>query len=238
MQHRSLVTSSGVCLAYQVTDSPESPPMLLLHALGERGSHWTPVIEQFAERFQVLTVDLRGHGDSDWPGEYSFQLMYRDILDVIDQLGLRRITLAGHSMGAIVAYLLAMQNPERVTRLIIEDAPPPFRRDRTVPERPIGPVPFDWPVVPAIVAQVNAGDPATWKGLSAINAPTLIIGGGPDSHIPQDKLAEAATHIPDCTLVTIPAGHNVHTNRPGEFTETVLNWSSGRVRPVRWSMDH
>jgi 3-oxoadipate enol-lactonase len=211
-------------LAHQVSGDPEAPPMLLLHALGERGASWAPVTARFAERFRVIAPDLRGHGDSDWPGSYSFQLMCDDVLGLFDLLGLEKVTLVGHSMGASVAYLVAMRQPARVERLIIEDAPPPYPRDRPIPQRPAEPVDFDWPVVPAIVGQVNAGDPAAWAGLAAITAPTLLIGGGPDSHVSQDKLAEAAAQIPRCDLVTIPAGHNVHAARPAEFASTVLDW--------------
>lgn len=81
-------------------------------------------------------------------------------------------------------------------------------------------------MVPAIVGQVNAGDPAAWDGLSAITAPTLLIGGGPASHIPQGKIADVTTRIPRCTLLTIPAGHHVHTARPAEFADAVLDWLS------------
>ena len=145
--------------------------MVLLHALGERGANWAPVAACFAERFLVFALDLRGHGDSDWPGTYSFQLMCDDVLSVIDQLGLGAVTLAGHSMGGTVAYLVAMQRPDRVERLIVEDAPPPFPRDRAVPARPAEPLDFDWAVVPAIISQVNEGDPAAWDGLGTITAP-------------------------------------------------------------------
>jgi pimeloyl-ACP methyl ester carboxylesterase len=197
---------------------------VLLHALGERGSDWTSVTGRFAERFHVVALDLRGHGASDWPGEYSFSLMAGDVLDALDELGLGAVTLVGHSMGGTIAYLLAMQEPDRVERLLVEDACPPFRREDTLPERPAGPLDFDWPVVPAIRGEVSAGDPAMWEGLSAITAPTLLIGGGPESHVPQDLLAAVAERIPRCTLVTIPAGHNVHTARPAEFADAVLDW--------------
>jgi len=60
-------TAGGLRLAYQVEGHADKPPMVLLHALGERGSSWAPVKGRFAERFRVFTVDLRGHGDSDWP---------------------------------------------------------------------------------------------------------------------------------------------------------------------------
>lgn len=143
---------------------------------------------------------------------------------MLDQLGLRKVTLVGHSMGGAVAYLVAMQRPDRVERLIVEDVPPPFPRDRPIPERPTGSLDFDWAVVPAIVGQVNDGDPAAWDGLGAITAPTLLIGGGADSHIPQDKLEAVAARIPCCALVTIAAGHHVHATCPSEFAGVVLNW--------------
>jgi 3-oxoadipate enol-lactonase len=221
---RQDVTVGGVRLACEVSGAPAAPPMVLLHGLGERGASWAPVMTRFAERFRVVAPDLRGHGDSDWPGSYSFQLMADDVLGLLDQLGFDKVTLVGHSMGASVAYLVTLRKPDRVERLIIEDAPPPYPRDRAIPEQPGEPLNFDWPVVPAILREVNAGDPATWASLPAITAPTLLIGGGPDSHVSQDKLAEAAARIPHAELVTIPAGHQVHVTRPAEFADAVLSW--------------
>ena len=76
----------------------------------------------------------------------------------------------------------------------------------------------------AIGGQLKDPDPAWWAGLPSITARTLIIAGGEDSHVPQDLLAEAAQLIPDATLITIPAGHRVHTSRPAEFTAAVLGF--------------
>lgn len=221
------VSVGGVSLAYQVSGDPGAPPMLLLHALGERASGWAPVVDRFAMRYRVIAVDLRGHGCSEWPGAYSFQLMRDDVTALIEQLDLREIVLAGHSMGGVVAYLTALARPDRVRRLIIEDAPPPYRRVWSIPERPDGPLDFDWPVVSAIEAEVSKGDPAAWDSLASITAPTLLIGGGQQSHIPQDLLADVAARIPSCELVTIPAGHYVHNTRPDEFADAVLRWLPG-----------
>lgn len=220
-------TVGGIRLAYRVSGAPDAPPMLLLHALGEQAGSWTPVTAQFAAHYRVFALDMRGHGRSDWPGTYSFQLMRDDVTGLIEGLGLREVTLVGHSMGGAVAYLVAIARPEQVSRLIVEDVPPPFPRDRTIPARPAGPLDFDWPVVPAIVSQVNQGDPETWEQLSTIIAPTLLIGGGPQSHIPQDLLAAVAARIPSCELVTIPAGHYVHNAQPEQFAATVLRWLAG-----------
>lgn len=103
---------------------------------------------RLAERSRVVAFDLRGYGDSDWPGTYGFHVMSDDILDALDRLDLRRATLVGHSMGAVVCYLATIREPERVERLIVEDAPPPYERDRPLPVRDDEPQGFDWPVVP------------------------------------------------------------------------------------------
>jgi pimeloyl-ACP methyl ester carboxylesterase len=93
-----------------------------------------------------------------------------------------------------------------------------------MPPPPAEKLPVDWPLVVAIAGQLKDPDPAWWAGLPSITARTLIIAGGEDSHVPQGLLAEAAQLIPDATLITIPAGHRVHTSRPAEFTAAVLDF--------------
>lgn len=221
------VAANGIRLAYVACGSRDAPPAVLLHALGEDHTSWAPVAAELSACFRVYAFDLRGHGSSDWPGTYSFQLMRDDVLDALDQLGLGPVTLIGHSMGGAVGYLIAEERPGLVDRLVIEDAPPPFRRDRSVPERPAEPLGFDWRAAQAIISQVNRGDWQCWEDLSRITAPTLLVGGGPASHIPQHLLEEASARIPRCDLMTIPAGHYVHNARPEEFARAVLGWLRG-----------
>lgn len=218
------IVVNGIRLTYDVTGEPDAPPMVLLHALGDSRADWAPVLARFARWYRVYALDQRGHGDSDRPGGYSFDALCADVVAFLDTLGLTGVTLVGHSMGGVVTYRAALARPDLVSRIVVEDVPPPYRRDRPVAQRPDEPVGFDWAVVPAIVTAVNAGDPELWAALATITAPALIIGGGPDSHIPQDLLADAAGRMPDATLRTIPAGHNVHAGRPDEFADTVLDW--------------
>jgi 3-oxoadipate enol-lactonase len=218
----------GVRIAYARYGRSTAPPLVLLHALGEGRHDWSGLLDRFVDEFDVVTVDLRGHGDSDWPDTYSSELMATDIVGLLDALDLHAVTLLGHSLGGVVAYLVAERRPDLVGRLIIEDAPPPVPRDRPVPERPDSPLPFDWAVLLAIIEETRHGNPAAWERLKTIAAPTLLIGGGPQSHIPQDSLLQVARLIPDCDLVTIPAGHHIHRALPFDFIEVVLDWCGGR----------
>lgn len=222
MTERLDITVDGVRLACRVSGAPDAPVMVLLHGLGEQASGWDAVAAEFAASYRVYAIDLRGHGESDWPGTYSFELMRDDVVGVLDQLGLDRIILLGHSMGGTVAFLVAQQEPGRVGRLILEDTPPPLPLHRSIPERPDADLPFDWAVLPAIFGQLSSFDLSWWDRLDEITAPTLLIGGGPASHIPQDKIAEAAARLPRATMEVIPAGHHVHAARPAEFAAAVL----------------
>jgi len=108
---------------------------------------------------------------------------------IADTFSLDRFTLIGHSMGGTVAFLFAERWPDRVERLVIEDTPPPWSISLPdPPDDPPGPVPFDWQLVKPIVHQLRSPDPSWWRDLPTITAPTLVIGRGSTSHVPQEKL--------------------------------------------------
>jgi pimeloyl-ACP methyl ester carboxylesterase len=143
---------------------------------------------------------------------------------VLDALGLDRADVLGHSLGGAVALLVAQTAPARVSRLVLEDVGPLRRRERPTPERPDGPLPFDWRALEAVYAEYADPDPGWWERLPAVTARTLIVAGGPESSIPQEELAEAAAQLRDCTLVTIRAGHFVHDAEPAAFAAAVLGF--------------
>ncbi|MGE7387024.1 alpha/beta fold hydrolase [Streptomyces sp. NPDC004126] len=219
-EHQTLVVN-GVRLAYQVAGPLGGDPLLLLPALGETADDWAAVRDVLARERRVYALDLRGHGRSEWAGAYSLELMRDDVLGFLDAVGLDRVDLVGHSMGGVVAFLVAQHSPWRVVQLVLEDAPAPLPREPRAPVRPEGEPAFDWAVVPALRSQLDRPDPAWLEGLSLITAPTLVVAGGPDSHVPQEALAELARRIPDARLTTIPVGHLVHAAAPEEFTEAV-----------------
>jgi len=223
------VQADGIRLAYRESGSPAAAPAVLLHALGENSADWDQVAAALAASWHVYALDLRGHGASDWPGAYTLALLRDDVLAFLDTLGLPQVTVIGHSMGGAAAYLLAMRQPGRVSRLVLEEPAPPWPRGPRTPVRPPGPLSFDWAVT---VLSAEASDPpASWReGLAAITAPTLIVAGGPDSHVSQDRLADMAALIPGARLVTIPAGHLVHAAQPARFISAVTGFLGGSLR--------
>jgi len=230
MAEMLLVQAGDVRLAYRVYGPASAPPVVLLHGLGGGGGGWDEVAAALAGSWRVYAVDLRGHGGSDWPGEYTLPLLRDDMVRFLDTLGLAQVDLVGHSIGGAVAYLLAMRHPGRVRRLVLEEPAPPWPRVPPAPSRPAGELPFDWAVT---TLSAEASDPpaSSRAGLSSISAPTLVIAGGPDSHVNQDRLAEMAGLIPDCRLVMIPAGHLVHAGQPDRFIAAVTSFLSGPELP-------
>ncbi len=219
---------SGLEMHCRFAGDGTRPPMLLMHALGQSGADWDPVVPALSADYRLVIPDLRGHGASEWPGSYTFELMRDDVLALLDRLEIQQVVMVGHSMGAAVAWILAETAPQRVSHLIIEDAPPPFPRETPVRERPLGTLPFDWDALVAIAGQVNDPMRRWWTGLRNLLMPVLVIAGGPRSSMPQAEIAAAAAAVPDATLITLDAGHLVHQAMPQQWTEAVLGWLANR----------
>jgi 3-oxoadipate enol-lactonase len=218
------IETAGIRLAYRVWGSAGAPPLVLLHGLGDSAGDWDGVAPAFARHWRVYAPDLRGHGRSGRPGDYSVELMEADVLGFLDALGLDRVDLIGHSMGGLVGYLLAGDHPGRVARLILEDVAALRRRRRGAPERPEGDLLFDWEMVLAVRGQIDDPDPAWLERLGRITAQTLVVGGGAGSHVPRDWVADLARQIPGARLETIEAGHSIHDAEPEAFTRAALTF--------------
>jgi haloacetate dehalogenase len=106
------------------------PPLLLLHGYPQTHVIWHAIAPALAEDFTVVACDLRGYGASDkppttadhWP--YTQRAMAEDQIAVMRALGFERFALCGHDRGARVGYRLALDHPERVTRLAVLDIVP------------------------------------------------------------------------------------------------------------------
>ncbi|HEX6757504.1 MAG TPA: alpha/beta hydrolase [Propionibacteriaceae bacterium] len=108
-------------------------PLILLHGGLGSGEMFGPTLPVFAQRHQVIAVDLQGHGrtaDVDRP--IDIRLMADDIAALIDHLGLDKPDVVGYSLGGGVAFFTAVQYPEKVGRLVVASAH--IRRDAIPPE--------------------------------------------------------------------------------------------------------
>ena len=93
----------------------------------------------------------------------------------------------------------------------------PHPRPSQAPARPAGPLSFDWAVVEQIRPEIDDPDSRWPQVMAAIGVPTLVIGGGPSSFLPQEHVAELARAVTHGTRVTIDAGHLVHATEPAAF---------------------
>ncbi|MGZ4462885.1 MAG: 3-oxoadipate enol-lactonase [Gaiellaceae bacterium] len=99
---------------------PEDGPLLVLPgSLGTTVAIWEPQLDALAG-FRLLLCDLRGHGTSEVPpGPYSVRQLGQDLLDLLDELRLDRVSLCGLSLGGAVGIWLAAERPERIERLVL-----------------------------------------------------------------------------------------------------------------------
>jgi esterase len=100
------------------------PPLIILHGLFGSARNWTSVAKRFADHHRVFALDLRNHGDSPWRNGMSFPSMAADVVAFMDDHGLERATMIGHSMGGKVAMALALEHGGRVGALVVVDIAP------------------------------------------------------------------------------------------------------------------
>jgi pimeloyl-ACP methyl ester carboxylesterase len=224
--HTVKVRVDGVALVVKVWPGrePTRPPAVLLPGTGATAEDWDLVASSLSSSRTVYAVNLRGHGSSDWPGDYSIQLLADDVAGLLGELDDRPVDLVGHSLGGLVACKVAVACPELTLRLVLEDVGVPHPRPAAPPARPQGMLAFDWGVVEQVRPEIDYPDPQWGSIMSGISAPTLVIGGGPRSLVPQENLAELVQLLPDGRLVTIDTGHLVHATKPDDFIHHVLDF--------------
>lgn len=213
-------------LEFSVHGPAGGRPMVLLHGLTSDRSSWSSVLPLLAS-WRLYVPDQRGHGASERAERYSFELLAADLLAFLDSHDLAKPVLVGHSMGGVAAYLLAARHPSRVSALVLEEIPPPFPQQRPIPERPDGPLPYDWTARMDLLAQVNAPAETWLDELGSIPVPTLVLGGGPTSPFPQEQLREVAERLPRGEFVSVPVGHGIHNEDPAAFAHLVRTFLAG-----------
>ena len=129
--------SNGVKIHYASLGS--GPLVVMIHGFPDYWYSWRHQMEGLADRFQVVAIDQRGYNRSDKPAgvaSYDMRLLDGDVIAVIKHLGKDNAIIVGHDWGGIVAWNLAMNAPQFVTKLVILNLPHPRGLSRELANNP------------------------------------------------------------------------------------------------------
>ncbi|UFN51766.1 3-oxoadipate enol-lactonase (plasmid) [Roseomonas sp. OT10] len=184
-------------------------PLLLLHSLGTDHRIWDGPAEALRQNFRLILPDLRGHGlTTVTPGPYDIGRLARDMLALLDALGIERAHVAGVSIGGMVAQAMAALAPERVRSLVLVDTamiipPADLWRGRAATVRAEGMAPLVEPVVARWVTPAALDGPVG-QGLRAMLRRTDPEGyAGAAEAIADADLRAGARNLRQPTLVLV-----------------------------------
>ncbi|MBB4301745.1 3-oxoadipate enol-lactonase [Rhodobium orientis] len=123
-------TDDGTTLYYEWAGKEDGPVLVLSNSLGASLGMWDDQVAAFGERFHLLRYDDRGHGKSAAPeGPYSLDRLGKDVVALLDALGLDKVSWCGLSKGGMLGMWLGSKHPERIDKLVLADTaaymPPP-----------------------------------------------------------------------------------------------------------------
>jgi esterase len=156
------VTVNGLRIHYVDWGNASARPLILIHGLDRVSRTFDHLVPHFAARFHVIAMDMRGHGDSGWDpeGRYLVEDHVGDVQGLVQQLGLKNITIWGNSTGGRVAQVFAGKHPELVAAVISEDVGP--ERPRQIADNYSRRVKQDeagWATEDELLAQLRKGNP-------------------------------------------------------------------------------
>ncbi len=122
---RSLTTEDGVTLSYRLwNEGPQRRPLIvLLHGMASNMTRWSEFVELtcLKDNWDILRVDLRGHGQSSYRGKLSAEIWSHDLVRILEHEGYAHALLIGHSLGAQLAVRFASLHPQRTSGLVLID---------------------------------------------------------------------------------------------------------------------
>ena len=114
------VTANSISLAYRIDGDPARPWLVLSNGLGLDLTMWEPQMSALTQSFRVLRYDARGHGASATPDRpATMEQLGRDVLGLLDALGIARAHFCGFSMGGMIGQWLGIHAPDRLDRLVL-----------------------------------------------------------------------------------------------------------------------
>jgi pimeloyl-ACP methyl ester carboxylesterase len=174
-------------LGVHVAEAGTGEPLVLVHGWPQHWFQWRRLIPELAARYRVICPDLRGFGWSDAPpGRYEKKTLARDLLRLLDVLGLERLRLVGHDWGGFVGFLACLEAPERFDRLAALSIVSPWFRP-SLAALPAG-LAYQLPIVAPIVGKRVTALPAFTR---------LILQRGSHGAFNEDEVATYADQFRD-----------------------------------------
>jgi pimeloyl-ACP methyl ester carboxylesterase len=120
-QHRR-VSANGITHHYLEWGDPAAPPLLMVHGTGHCAQVWSYAARALSDEFHVLSIDQRGHGDTETPPTgFTFEDLARDLLAVIDELDLEQVNVVGHSSGGLATLIADSWLPGIIDRAVLAE---------------------------------------------------------------------------------------------------------------------
>lgn len=235
------VELNGIDIYYEVYG--EGDPLLLLHGGLGNGTYWANQIPAFAEQYQVIVMDSRGHGRSSFDATpISYDLMSSDVLALLDHLGIEKTDLVGWSDGGIIGLDIALSNPERLNKVVAYGAnfdPTGVRLDVGTNDYfnayatkagedylVTSPEPERLEEFVANISNMWATEPNwTMEEIASILTPFLILDGETEEAIDLNQTKLMAVLMPNAELLIMPGtGHFAMFEQPELFNQIVLDY--------------
>jgi pimeloyl-ACP methyl ester carboxylesterase len=231
---------NGVRLWYAVFGKGE--PVLLLHGGLANSNYWALQVRALAPHYRVIVMDSRGHGRStSSTAPYGYDLMASDVIGLIDYLQIRKVAVVGWSDGAIVGLDLAMNHPDRVSKLfafaanydpagVLDVSKSPaftaFIARAGAEYAQLSPTPKGYDRFVAAITRMWATQPH-WTGadFARISAPTWIVDADHEEAIAQDQPLTMAKWTPVAGLLIEPeVSHFAFLQDPAQFNADLLRF--------------
>jgi pimeloyl-ACP methyl ester carboxylesterase len=215
----------------------DGPTLLLLHGLAGHAGEWSETAAGLTKTCRVIALDARGHGGSERaPADVSRAAHVADVALAVERLGLGPVVLAGQSLGAHTALLVAARHPGDVRALVVAEASPAAAPEERVDElrAALAHVPpaerrWDDAVMIRTLREAVIGR-SYWGDWEAIRCPTLVVRAD-RSLIPAAEAREMARRQPHARLVELAgAGHDLHLDRPAEWSALLAGFVADLTR--------
>ena len=242
-----LAPVNDIKMYYAIFNKTGKDPVFLLHGGFSNSDTWGFEVPLLSKTHMVIIADSRGHGRSSMSDQpLSYNLMASDVLALMDYLKIRKAAVVGWSDGGIFGLILAIQHPDRISKLFTFGAnydtsgykkePPDtalFRRFITRAEadyRRLSPTPDGFGALQNALGKLFSSEPhLDPQDIKTITAPTVIAFGQYEQFIKREHFETLAKLIPNARLVMLPnVSHGGPLQDPTGFHRAVMELLDGK----------